>query len=459
MSRQLESITKSPVFLINTANRYDRFQLLDDPNLPAPNIDNDIHPLFHAGNFTNASSDTYRNLKYVLRLASLFIENDTVLEWFVAPLFGLPLLDTKSKKNYLSDPSTTKSRREREPLIQKVRDALDCLSHSITFRFVSSNVKYFARTTIIEDRCPPHGRMCSQHNKPEMGMLIEIRGQYLDFLQRLSTSCSLAERVRHDFSLAVTLLHEIAHAVGVMRRGHLREPFIRLDHPSAEFGYAWENFMFGGIINPFDRASTEIGFLMRKMWVDDPESSKGRVREWGSVPIAYIAQWFQRSTWEMISEQGPTAIPAPISHLKLRSYSGQRYILLSDNEHALEDVRTMQYDLIDRFNPRYPAHVVMLLETKLKLTTPETLQKHISAQPVRITKFAPRKSSFSVTTKPVRVCSDSKMRTGSKLPPTAASSKPELVSSLKLPLKRPADNDRESIAETFQGPHKKLRID
>jgi hypothetical protein len=449
-------MTKVPVLLISTANKHDRFKLLDSPSIPVPDIDNDIHPLFQASNFANTNSDTYRELKHTLQLASLFLKYDSVLEWFIAPLLGLPLIESKSKKIYLSDPLANKSRRGRKILIQKVREALDCLSHSIKFRFVSSDVKYFARTTIQTDRSYSHGPKCPQYAKPRMGVLIEMRGQYQDFLQKFSTSCPTATRLRHDFSLAVTMFHEIAHAVGVMRRGHLREPYIRLDHPKAEFGYAWENFMFGGVINPFDRASSEIGFLMRKMWTDDSKLTNGGVREWGSVPIAYIAQWFQRRTWQIIEKRGPSAIPPPISHLKLRSYPGQSYVLLSDSLQALEDVRALQSGLVECYKPRYPASVVLLLETKLKLMTPERVQEYVSAQPVRISKWTPRRPSVSVNAKLVSVLGDSQTRSCSSLLP-AARKRRESGNNLELPRKRPADNGRESSTEPSQRPVKKRR--
>ncbi|KAF2271928.1 uncharacterized protein EI97DRAFT_348652, partial [Westerdykella ornata] len=305
--------------LVSTANRNDRFHLLNDPSIPKPDIDTAIHPIFRASNFANASPRIYRNLQQALRLASTFLKYDSVLEWFVAPLMGLPLVDLHSRKTYLSDPLAYTTKAERRKLIGRVRRALQCLSHSVQFQFLTnSDVKFYARTTFREAR-PVHKATCTQHFRSPRSVLIELRKQYYDFLHNHYESSDPCEVLRHDFCLGVALVHEICHAVGVMRRNNLSEPCIRLDHlDQPEFGYAWENFMFGGIINPFDQVSSTVSFLMRKVWSDDKTAYAAGGKEWSTVPMSYIAQWFQKRTWEIVALRGPTAIPPPIVRVKLR---------------------------------------------------------------------------------------------------------------------------------------------
>ncbi|KAF2660784.1 hypothetical protein K491DRAFT_575360, partial [Lophiostoma macrostomum CBS 122681] len=308
--------------LVAAANKQDRFLLLDDPTIPEPDIDVAIHPIFSASNFINATPQIYESLQQSLRFASMFLEHDSVLEWFVSPLLGLPLLDSETSKSYLSDPLTGKSPGERRELIRRVRKAFECLAHSVHFQFITDKeVKFYARTTLHSFQ-PVH---------------------YWDFFQDHFSTSSLCERLRVDFSLGVGLVHELCHAVGVMRRGNLIEPHVRLTHiDKPEFGYAWENFMFGGIINPFDRTATRLSFLMRKVWADDSKVYPAGGKEWSAVPMSYVARWFRKETWSTIAEHGPTAIPQPTFHLKLRCHEKKGYTIFADDEQAISHVKALK---------------------------------------------------------------------------------------------------------------------
>jgi hypothetical protein len=386
MSRSIQTAVKSPQHLINAANKHDRFHLLTDPSAPKPDLCNRIHPIFSRSNFSNACATTYKKLHQPLQLASKFLEYDSVLEWFVAPLLGLPLLDSQSGKTYLSDPLSNKSSRERHKLIAEVRKSLDCLSHSINFHFfTNSNVRFYARTTIA-DKQPPHNAHCTNHFRLKKSVQIDIRKQYWDYLQNHHAKASFCDGLRHDFSLAVALVHEVCHAVGVMRRGDLNEPHLRLDHlDKPELGYAWENFMFGGILNPFDRESSTISFLMRKVWVSDATAYAAGGKEWAAVPMSYIAQWFQQSTWDVIAQHGPTAVPSPVVRIKLRA-TQHYYVVLSDDREALADVQALQAQLIRQYSKsgRYPGNIVGLVTARTQWIDSEELQSYAARPPSRI---------------------------------------------------------------------------
>jgi hypothetical protein len=458
MARPLESAARGPHLLMSTANKQDRFKLINDPNVPQPNIDIPIHPIFGPWNFTNAAPDTYQKLQQALRLASMFLEYDSVLEWFVAPLLGLPLLDSLSGKTYLSDPLANKSKFEKGKLTDMVRRALDCLSHSVTFRFLTnSEVKFYARTT-INDRRPLHKFTCTQHFRTPKSVKIELRKQYYDFLQDHYTSSSFCDVLRHDFSLAVSLVHEVCHAVGVMRRNDLNEPWIRLEHlDEPEFGYAWEDFMFGGIINPFDRTSSTISFLMRKIWATDATAYAAGGKEWSAVPMSYIAQWFQKDTWNLIAVHGPTAIPPPTVQLKLRA-DKHRYIVMSDNYDALNDVRELQAELIEQYkgNAKFPGPAVAIITAKLWQTHSQKLQKYNLQSPSRTAGSNP---ACGIVTRSRKASADTIIRSYSD---TLLASKTRTSAALprsKSPLKRGADVDEEKdLPKELRYCRKKRRI-
>ncbi|KAF2179022.1 hypothetical protein K469DRAFT_754105 [Zopfia rhizophila CBS 207.26] len=387
MDSKSDISARGPQRLIETANSQDRFQLLNDPSAPEPDLNIPIHPIFRTCNFVNASPLAYRNLQQSLRLASMFLQHDSMLEWFVRPLLGIPLIDVRSRKTYLSDPFTSKSKAAKKKLITPVQQAFHCLSHCIRFRFVDTgDARFFART-LIHPSQPPHTSVCTPVFQSPHSVVIELRNQNRRFLEGEHSSSSLCDKLRFDFFLAVNLLHEITHALGIMRRGDLNEPFIRLDDPNkSEFGYSWEDFVFGGIFNPFDRTSDRVSFLMQKVWADDEVAYAAGGKEWTAVPMSYIAQWFQMDTWHAIRKRGPTAVSSPAIRLKLR-LDRERYTVVADCKDALADVRNAQKLILEHYRKHkeqaVPNAARIILTAKLELVDGEVLQQSTGATSVR----------------------------------------------------------------------------
>lgn len=301
--------------LIAAANKHDRFHLLEDQNVLPANLDNPIHPIFWW-------FDCDGPLQQMLRLASHFLTHDTVLTFFVPLLYGRELTtnDGKAQMTYLSDPMASASRAKRDDLIDGVRQALHCLAHSIEFRFMVPEKRVYART-LTNSSSRVHASNCSSVFQRRLTARIEIADRFLHFYKSEEgyAASSRCAQFRHDFLLASTLVHEIVHAVGVMRRGNLIEPRIRAEHPDTEWGYAWEHFMFGCIINPQDRTRPGTHLLMRKVWADTKVAEEAGGKEYSDVSMSYIAQWFRNETWDIIASRGPRAIRLPIVHFKIQS--------------------------------------------------------------------------------------------------------------------------------------------
>ncbi|KAF2730537.1 hypothetical protein EJ04DRAFT_515194 [Polyplosphaeria fusca] len=312
----------------------------------------------------------------------------------------------------LSNPLMNKTDDERRVLLKRVRQAFQCLSHSIHFRFLDTgDHKFYARTQIHKAK-PPHTDVCWKSTfECTESVRIDIRLQYRNFLQNDYASASKCGKLRQDFSFAVNILHELCHAVGVMRRGDLKEPHVRLDHPDKpELGYAWENFMFGGILNPFDRTSDGIKFLMHKVWSEDKEAFAAGGKEWTAMPVSYFAQWFQNETWDAIAEHGPVIVPSPPVELRLRA-SKIHYTVFSHDAEALEDVQRLQKQTSEHYTPllgkaAIPSAALVVLTTKTQLTDLTSLQQSLVPIPSRI---SPRRNSRASTD------------VGSRLPPQTAS--------------------------------------
>lgn len=258
----------------------------------------------------------------MLLLASHLLAHDSVLTFFVPLLFGHDLTANtrNTTKTYLSDPLINAPATYRRLLIDGVRRSLLCLAHSIEFRFMKPEKRVYART-LTKTTQPAHTPICSSIFQRRLTTVIEMTDRFMHFYSSNDgyMASSRCAQFRHDFLFASTLVHEIVHAVGVMRRGNLAEPCIRRDDPDPEWGYAWEHFMFGCIINPQDRTRPGTHSFMRKIWANTLIAEEAGGKEYCDVPMSYIAQWFQQSTWDTIAQHGPTAIALPVNHFKIQS--------------------------------------------------------------------------------------------------------------------------------------------
>ena len=322
--------------LIAACNKNDRFKLLEDDGVLPANLDNPIHPIF-------CWFDCEGPMKRTLQLASQFLTYDSLLAFFVPLLYGRELTALGgTPKTYLSDPLANVSDEKKAEYIAGVREALHCLGHSIYFQFTPPVTRVYARTILNKDR-PPHTSTCCPAFQTRWSASIEIAEYFKIYYDEEGgyAAASRCAQFRHDFLLASTLIHEVVHAFGVLRRGNLNEPHIRPDSPDTEWGWAWENFMFGSIINPQDRTGPGTHLLMRKIWADQKVANDAGGKEYCDVPMSYVAQWFRKETWNIIDKGGPTAIPPPTTHFKIQSskkYSG--WVVSSD-------CRDVRRDLVD----------------------------------------------------------------------------------------------------------------
>jgi hypothetical protein len=312
--------------LIAACNKNDRFKLLEDDSLPSGNLDNSVLPIF--GWF-----DTQGPMRQMLQLASHFITHDSLLVFFVPLLYGRELTGTVgcASKTYLSDPIANVSEERCNEHLAGVREALRCLAHSTSFCFQPPAKRVYART-IRDDERPAHTTSCCPAFQRRCSCRIEMADYFHDYYRDGEyASASRCAQFRHDFLFAATLVHEIVHAVGVLRRGDLNEPYIRADCPETEWGYGWEHFMFGNVINPQDRTRPGTHLLMRKVWADQKKADEAGGKEYSDVPMAYIAQWFREETWDLIAKKGPVAVPAPIAHFKIQSSNKHGAWIVSTN--------------------------------------------------------------------------------------------------------------------------------
>ncbi|KAJ4989064.1 hypothetical protein SVAN01_05502 [Stagonosporopsis vannaccii] len=300
--------------VINAANANDRFKLLEDDRVCPANLTNPIHPLFHQLKGEN-------HLQLALQLASQFLLHDRTLEFFVPLLHGREIQDLPSMKRFLCDPLVYASQAREVQYLASVRQALQCLAKHLNISFVNSGQKRVWGLTRAVDMAPSLTTSCCQAFQKRKSPEILLSNKFLQFYQDphgYAQACRCA-RFRHDFLFATTLVHEVVHAVGVMQRGNLVEPHYRIDYPETEWGYAWENFMFGSILNPQAKDRPGTWLLMRKVWADANVATDNGGKEYCDVPMSWVAQWFRTETWKVVAERGPTAVPPPTTHFKIRT--------------------------------------------------------------------------------------------------------------------------------------------
>lgn len=322
--------------LINAANRNDRFKLLEDDAVLPADLVNPIHPVFRQ---LEGEPQLYRGLQ----LASHFLLHDRLLEFFVPLLFGHESVDLRSNKSYLCDPSVKASKAEQASLLSAVRKALQSLAQRVEICFSSHKKEcLYART--IAKKSTFKSKTCCRTFQRKVYPRIEITDKFLQFYNSADgyTAASRCAQFRHDFLFATTIVHEIVHAAGVMRRGNLTEPHYRPDFPETEWGYAWENFMFGSIFNPQDKAKLGTHLLMRKVWADAKVADAKGGKEYCDVSMSWIAQWFRNETWEIVASQGPTAIALPTTHFKIQiSHELGAWIVSSDCSDVRKDISAL----------------------------------------------------------------------------------------------------------------------
>lgn len=326
--------------LIAACNKNDRFKILEDDSVLPGDLDNPIHPIF-----CRLNSDASMN--QMLRLASQFITLDTLLEFFVPLLYGRELTTTidGTRKTCLSDPLANVTKEKIKEYVAGVREALHCLGHSLSFDYTPPVKGVYARTIRWPD-IPTHTSTCCPAFQKESSCKIEISNYCRDYYTKDGyAAASRCAQFRHDFLWAVTIVHEIVHAVGVLRRGNLTEPHIRADNPNNEWGFGWEHFMFGNIMNPQTRTAVGTHYFMRRAWAAPQAIEDAGGKEYCGVPMSYIAQWFRKETWDIIDEQGPTAIPQPIARFKVQpSNKVGAWVVTSDCPEAEADLRTLDHE-------------------------------------------------------------------------------------------------------------------
>lgn len=215
------------------------------------NLDNAIHPIFSAKNFVsmrNFEDTDYEVLRPSLRLASLLLEEPSLLPFWHAMFFGeeKEIVDPELEEKYGAKMFSYR-RKDGELTAEDIID-----THEILLEL--SKIVRFVR--VERQALEPAGAMCNAAQCRMPGKLtgcgarILYEDNYYQGLHCLETSEESHDflfKARFDF--AATMLHELVHAAQRAILGRRSYEHFFEDDVVAEAGFAWENFVFGGTLS------------------------------------------------------------------------------------------------------------------------------------------------------------------------------------------------------------------
>ncbi|KAI9880103.1 MAG: hypothetical protein M1830_005348 [Pleopsidium flavum] len=241
--------------------------MLELDNAQRPTLTNAIHPIFRQANWVDVRPIHQTQLRPCLRLASHFITNHHLLPFWHALLFG-PRLEVP--RNIAVGPDyghtlhtfhrifdfTTASYAVSTLELKRTEDALVSLAGSIqiTVNREPTKISGILTTKRTFDSAPAAGFAGSTG-------LIEIDRRLLDTYSQ--NYLTISERLRLQYYIASSMVHELAHAVEgavtpMLPRSPTRqgppifvlsefpdEPFFERDR-LAECGHAWDSCVIGG---------------------------------------------------------------------------------------------------------------------------------------------------------------------------------------------------------------------
>ncbi|KZF22906.1 hypothetical protein L228DRAFT_261027 [Xylona heveae TC161] len=307
-------------------------------------LTNDIHPLFSRENFL-VFDEKYQVLMPTLRLASRILTDMSSITFFHALIYGRNDILGGGMTETYGRPCFTFNRQETPLTPLQFKDTFDTLENLASFVKFRTNPLL---TTMNSWGCTS-GNADIVHPMGGLGSYIDINPIFLYHLG--SGRLSVSERLRIQLILAITLCHECTHAIGFAAYPRdpdeigaaIVEPFFE-NHRLAELGSAFEDFVFGGIIDPMAEQTDCCYGLIIEGW---PGNRVPVTRE-GAVPVpvrtdipvpAFSTRYLIPMTW--VQAVHSTAFWDDVARLKETSLkapttTGYRFVN-SDSGHIYEE--------------------------------------------------------------------------------------------------------------------------
>lgn len=291
----------------------------NEPSKQGDQLLNDVHPVFRRTNFPGAD---YAALSPSLRLASLFLETDCLLNFWHALWFGV------ERKVYHNDSGESwhwayfrRTSRLSARDVAMTRSRLRTLAHMV--RFFRGSITS-GGVAIGSEGCYDDAFLTGDFRGSTTTVLYnEALYQELCSLDRTDAP---ETRMRVQFDFAKLMLHELAHAAHTAAYGEGRElPFE--EHTMGEAGYDFENYVFGGVgllkvgtaehtLAEWPSASIAKLYAHEEwpIWVQDKCSDQEI--QW-AIPFDYIQKLYTTAFWRtVVPRMGAEALKVPLVHAR-----------------------------------------------------------------------------------------------------------------------------------------------
>lgn len=316
------------------ANKLQQHGALEVDDLLPINLQNEIHPIFARDRFVIWSDAAYDIVKPGLRLASKFLTEDAMLEWWVHTAFGVVAGDDSGLECLMMSPKE----RHRSAL-HITRAAITELAEHITLGVYDRLDSDAEAQTVAQRNGIRRGtRMVTKFTSPVFAKnltytpFIRISKEYETYARLGYAAATNSQEMRFQFHFATTLAHEVCHAFWLMRAG---ETLPEVNTPAHEFyaeprhsdrdppamgelGLSWETFTFGFRLGTIDSKTAPTYAILGAPWKTVEEQETGDIR-YLALPMSWINQWFREELWQDVARSGRTAIPPPRVTLSLMS--------------------------------------------------------------------------------------------------------------------------------------------
>ncbi|KAK5132107.1 hypothetical protein LTR08_000358 [Meristemomyces frigidus] len=277
-------------------------------------LHNEVHPIFHRIRFPGAD---YDKLLPALKLSSLFIDTDCLLDFWFALLFGPTdrVYHGGGEEDWhwaYFRPNANGKLSARD--IARTRGALRTLAHMVTFHR-DRKMDSAGRSVACEGYFGGGTRSLfytGDFNGP-LSHIYYKEGRYMA-LCNLSLDDVEAQQREH-FSFAVLLVHEVAHAAysAASRNWNDTIPFEAGE--VGETGFEWEAHVFGGVADGMLEAwpsASRMQSYKAKAWHMTTFRDAADFDIWWHIPLTYIERLYTAEFWEStVLWEGAAALKVP----------------------------------------------------------------------------------------------------------------------------------------------------
>ncbi|KAF2420564.1 hypothetical protein EJ08DRAFT_653776 [Tothia fuscella] len=361
-----------------------------------------IHPVFARSRWPDTTDSVYETIKPAIYLASRLLTEDKMLEWWHKLCLGDVIIDEVTCRRTLEISPHLEPIMEisGSNLSQRTAECLESMSnltrfrwalekaptnHSIPDQYGDSHVTVhddssstMAETITVGGLGVPYRgpqytgkRFPTLYQNHTSTSRITLNRRYLNYFRRVKSDlrrlprdmCNKGLYIRTLWQFAVNLVHETAHTVCEHRfPDYISSPFYETDQslgeddyvwynttdPARELGRSWENWAFGGLIQPASRRLKKNGQAVYAvvssygMFLAEWEAKNLFDRyELMAVPTEWFAQWFKQDTWDQMAEYGRVREPESLVS-----------VLFTKERNARGHIKVIKKEVIERGQSR-----------------------------------------------------------------------------------------------------------